>query len=565
MVKAVKGVLLECDSTVKQIVLNLNKRGNFVIEDLDDTHLFIEASSVQQLQYELDRILDENSYTISGEDKENGLYVCRYGHQLLGWQEEEGEDEMDSFAARNSMVRKRKKVQAISDTFKIEKLYGAEQETAKVKICQYGLQMMARAFVHDLGFPPMFEHVVREIWLLYISTTNTILTDAYTEEEHRDVPNRRRSIEEDLDEEDFDEENHDKEHTTQSKGKWPALHFSHTMIFCYLACLWLRWPVMLNDIRRWCSVGRLPYARVLKILPQNFILRVGMTGGDSMYYIPSVMKIFRASEKYRFMFRTRCNVKFPDCNTPLLIYRCCRQFYLPVEMYFCVARLFEYYPKNRLNGIPGLNVYAELPLIELRIVLSVLVAVKLCYALDDDENFDPIYDDVAFTPLMNKKDWLTNVQKNAERWKEMHEKNDTVSPNADLSILLDYVRNIDLGDTSKYAQRLTSNMVHTYMTRMSGVFGLEVQHDAKQLPLYMDPPPMEASEKTADSAKQRLIGEAYQRYIAGGRFKTANKNLFHKEYELVVNLAANILGLTFENIHKELVQFEYRLEKMMRQ
>ncbi|KAF7723579.1 hypothetical protein EC973_001820 [Apophysomyces ossiformis] len=70
MVKAVKGVLLECDSTVKQIVLNLNKRSHFVIEDLDDTHLFIEASSVQQLQYELDRILDENSYTISGEDKE---------------------------------------------------------------------------------------------------------------------------------------------------------------------------------------------------------------------------------------------------------------------------------------------------------------------------------------------------------------------------------------------------------------------------------------------------------------------------------------------------------------
>ncbi|KAG0747016.1 hypothetical protein G6F57_001419 [Rhizopus arrhizus] len=70
MVKAVKGVLLECDSTVKQIVLNLNKRGNFVIEDLDDTHLFIEASWVDQLKYELDKILDENSYTISVEEKD---------------------------------------------------------------------------------------------------------------------------------------------------------------------------------------------------------------------------------------------------------------------------------------------------------------------------------------------------------------------------------------------------------------------------------------------------------------------------------------------------------------
>ncbi|CDS11861.1 nucleotide excision repair, TFIIH, subunit [Lichtheimia hyalospora FSU 10163] len=71
MVKAVKGVLLECDPTVKQIVLNLNERGNFVIEDLDETHLFVEASCVQELQYELDRILDENSYTISAEERDN--------------------------------------------------------------------------------------------------------------------------------------------------------------------------------------------------------------------------------------------------------------------------------------------------------------------------------------------------------------------------------------------------------------------------------------------------------------------------------------------------------------
>lgn len=71
MVKAVKGVLLECDSTVKQIVLNLNKRENFVIEDLDETHLFIESTWVEQLKYELDKILDENSYTVTTDDKDS--------------------------------------------------------------------------------------------------------------------------------------------------------------------------------------------------------------------------------------------------------------------------------------------------------------------------------------------------------------------------------------------------------------------------------------------------------------------------------------------------------------
>ncbi|ORX54401.1 hypothetical protein DM01DRAFT_242625, partial [Hesseltinella vesiculosa] len=51
-----------------QIVLNLNKRGNFVIEDLDDTHLFIEASWVDNLKQQLDQILDENAYTIANNE-----------------------------------------------------------------------------------------------------------------------------------------------------------------------------------------------------------------------------------------------------------------------------------------------------------------------------------------------------------------------------------------------------------------------------------------------------------------------------------------------------------------
>ncbi|KAI9486836.1 MAG: TFIIH subunit TTDA/Tfb5 [Benjaminiella poitrasii] len=71
MVKAVRGVLIECDTTVKQIVLNLNKRGKFIIEDLDDTHLFIEASWVDQLKFELDKILDENSYTVSATEEKD--------------------------------------------------------------------------------------------------------------------------------------------------------------------------------------------------------------------------------------------------------------------------------------------------------------------------------------------------------------------------------------------------------------------------------------------------------------------------------------------------------------
>ncbi|KAI8921155.1 TFIIH subunit TTDA/Tfb5 [Powellomyces hirtus] len=68
MVKARKGILLECDPAVKQIVQDLdNKRaeggeGRFIFEVLDETHLFIDPSIVVWLQSKLEDILEENTY-----------------------------------------------------------------------------------------------------------------------------------------------------------------------------------------------------------------------------------------------------------------------------------------------------------------------------------------------------------------------------------------------------------------------------------------------------------------------------------------------------------------------
>ncbi|KAG0023396.1 General transcription factor IIH subunit 5 [Entomortierella chlamydospora] len=64
MVKAVKGVVVECDSSVKMIILGLNEKGQFIIEDLDETHVFVDASCVDQLRLDIDEILNENTYKV---------------------------------------------------------------------------------------------------------------------------------------------------------------------------------------------------------------------------------------------------------------------------------------------------------------------------------------------------------------------------------------------------------------------------------------------------------------------------------------------------------------------
>ncbi|TFK47273.1 nucleotide excision repair TFIIH subunit [Heliocybe sulcata] len=66
--KAIRGVLLTCDSAVKQILLTINEReGNsFIIEDLDDHHLVIKADEEYRVRKELEAELEKNTYSLEG-------------------------------------------------------------------------------------------------------------------------------------------------------------------------------------------------------------------------------------------------------------------------------------------------------------------------------------------------------------------------------------------------------------------------------------------------------------------------------------------------------------------
>lgn len=62
--RAVKGILLECDEAVKQIIKELDNELKFIIHDLDETHLFIDASHIETVKEKLNDKLEENTYRI---------------------------------------------------------------------------------------------------------------------------------------------------------------------------------------------------------------------------------------------------------------------------------------------------------------------------------------------------------------------------------------------------------------------------------------------------------------------------------------------------------------------
>jgi len=65
--RAIKGILLTCDSAVKQILLVMNEKSSFIIEDLDEFHLVIKADEEWRVRRELEAELEKNTYSLDGQ------------------------------------------------------------------------------------------------------------------------------------------------------------------------------------------------------------------------------------------------------------------------------------------------------------------------------------------------------------------------------------------------------------------------------------------------------------------------------------------------------------------
>lgn len=58
MVKTIKGTLLKCDPSVKQIILRLDREHSFIIEDIDDTTLFIDQKFLKIVEEETEKTIN---------------------------------------------------------------------------------------------------------------------------------------------------------------------------------------------------------------------------------------------------------------------------------------------------------------------------------------------------------------------------------------------------------------------------------------------------------------------------------------------------------------------------
>ncbi|XP_064383808.1 general transcription factor IIH subunit 5-like [Halichondria panicea] len=68
MVNVVKGLLVKCsDSAIKQYILHLDQKESlgrrFILQDLDELHVFVALDVAKQLQQKIDELMEKNSYS----------------------------------------------------------------------------------------------------------------------------------------------------------------------------------------------------------------------------------------------------------------------------------------------------------------------------------------------------------------------------------------------------------------------------------------------------------------------------------------------------------------------
>ncbi|GBG91092.1 hypothetical protein CBR_g51826 [Chara braunii] len=65
-ISAIKGVIIECDIPMKQYILRMNSEmpnsQKFVLRDLDDTHLFVQANMVTLIKRKVEEFMESNTY-----------------------------------------------------------------------------------------------------------------------------------------------------------------------------------------------------------------------------------------------------------------------------------------------------------------------------------------------------------------------------------------------------------------------------------------------------------------------------------------------------------------------
>ncbi|KAG2175518.1 hypothetical protein INT43_001165 [Umbelopsis isabellina] len=362
-----------------------------------------------------------------------GNYVCKYGHQLANYHEEAAEE--GNVGGNMRAISKNKGGPKMVKEKR--RLYGPRATFLYYQMFQQCLRKMVQVLIKKFAAPPDLENAVRQIWLLYVAHSEIHFDYRRAAKSSQDASQSNEPEEDEL-EEDYEhnmstaaaeaiaEENADLLDEGQTvtmfktMSRWPNITYRHLLVFIYMGCVWLRWPILLSDLHRWSVVGKLPYVALTKDLPADFLEVISGYKLRDVKMIPSMPNLYYYTRWYFYAFRLRCNLKFPSSNYAPLVYRATRELMLPVESYSLAMYLMdemenmhEVYPVDAYDARSARYLFS-LCSIDIKIMAVAVFITKLFYKLDDAKTWEQPTGDDLYIP--SKDNWLTAFRASKYRW-----------------------------------------------------------------------------------------------------------------------------------------------------
>ncbi|KAJ3370236.1 Pol I core factor CF [Allomyces arbusculus] len=324
--------------------------------------------------------------------RRTGQLYCEFGHQQQGYFEAVSDD----VAEGRSMGRRMRVPKAKREREKKEKqsvVYGEEGRYLALEAFQTMLQIMIKAMVTDLQFPAEFETVCRDIWFMIADThsidlpnpeldaTDTLATGApATSQPDPLQPARKRANhlhrlihglppdEDDHVDEfgrapvepsssapaaagqglayDADKVKRELQAMTQQSGKEakpPTLTLAHAPCIMYLGAVWLRLPVLVADLHRWCASNQIPYMTAFRQLPDSIRKSLMRELHHTLHpwYLPNPERLRRTIHSIVHTLRAAYDITPPPLPLVPLALRMTVTWCLPSQHALLLTRLAQ--------------------------------------------------------------------------------------------------------------------------------------------------------------------------------------------------------------------------------
>ncbi|CAO1623586.1 unnamed protein product [Jaminaea pallidilutea] len=332
---------------------------------------------------------------------DTGLLVCREGHVLQGYREEEVHDDQDfvTLGQRRDVRKGRRKRRQRE---RLEVWHGNRARFLGLECLQLLLRLQLKALrIEWPDLPPEIEAIARDLWAMFVSTLHDLEPTPYKENldfvieqcrsqressQNSDRRNRSRSrsrsrmMEEHerwqemqetqrLEDERMDEEElrieaemsgaldqdevpsqdgqskaRDSFSSQRQRKRLQSYGIVTLVAIIYLALITARVPVTWADLHSLLSSNRVPFLSALQALPPGMTAKLprGEIRKLEEHRVPSICALQAAAAHLAGDLNSHFGVQFPELNAPPIVWRCLRHMGMPPTFYQPTLALLAY-------------------------------------------------------------------------------------------------------------------------------------------------------------------------------------------------------------------------------